>query len=128
MRPFFTTLLVVTLLFWGYLLSTSKAEQEYKYKGTDYRYQANLLERKKGKGKKGGKKKPKEEPTVTKDEAPDDDGPLCNPPLCEAPCVIEDPILPDEICNNDCPQDSECHCEGRHDTSTHVLFAVCAPD
>lgn len=128
MRPFFITLLVVTLLFWGYLLSTSKAEQEYKYKGTDYRYHVdhNILERKKGKGKKGGKKKPKE-PTVTKDEAPDD-GPLCNPPPCVEPCVIEDPILPDEICENDCPQGSGCHCEGRHDTFTHVLFAVCAPD
>lgn len=85
-----------------------------------------LLLRKKN---KKGKKKPVSPSIDTvQPSAPPKQNERQEPPPCVPPCVIQDPVLGDEVCNNDCPQGSGWHCQGRHDFSTHALYAVCVPD
>jgi hypothetical protein len=78
---------------------------------------SDLMYRKKKKGKKPASPPSQPQPQI-------DQAPACNPPEC----VIQDPVLPDEICNNDCPQGSGSHCQGRHNMFTHELYAICVPD
>lgn len=79
--------------------------------------ESHLMEKKKKKGKKPASPPSQPQPQI-------EEAPACNPPEC----VIQDPILPDEICNNDCPQGSGRHCQGRHNMFTHELYAICVPD
>lgn len=72
---------------------------------------AEILARKKGgKGKHGSK--------LGTDNAANSKVPPCRLPACS----IKDPILPDEICKNDCPG----HCQGRHYTEPiEINIALC---
>lgn len=106
------------------------AAQDYSYKpivedAEEEETSSYFLERKKKKkGKKTG-----QSPTISKNPTSDDSPSLPQPPPCEQPmCLIQDPVLPDEVCNNDCPKGSGWHCQGRHNLLTHELYAVCVPD
>ena len=92
---------------------------------------SHLMDRKKKKGKKGKKKKPlannnsQKGNGISTDSSDTNSGP---PPFpCDLPlCVILDPILPPEVCQNQCTAGNIC--QGRHDMRIgHFNIATCVP-